>query len=66
MNKKKEKTYTVAFAESHSVYYVVKAVDEEEAYDRAYEYDDSQEWALDSWDNGIESRDHGFTEENKE
>ena len=59
----KEKTFKVAMAELHSQYYVVKAVDEDQAFVRAYNYDENEEWALDTYDAGIESQEHAFTEE---
>jgi len=55
--------YKVAMAESHSQFYKVKAKNEDEAVERAYMYDEDQEWAIDTWDEGIETQDHAFTEE---
>lgn len=55
--------YRVAMAELHSVYYVVKAKNHEQATDRAYMYDEDQDWAIDTWDEGTETQDHAFTEE---
>ena len=59
----KLKTYRVAFAESHSQYYEVRAKDEDQAFERAYDYDENKSWALGTLDEGIESRDHALTEE---
>ena len=59
----KEKTYRVAMAELHSQYYVVKAKDADQATERAYFFDEDQDWAIETWDAGIETQDHAFTEE---
>ena len=50
-------------AESHSQFYKVKAKNEDQARERAYAYDDDQDWAIETWDAGIETQDHAFTEE---
>ena len=57
------KTYRVAMAETHSQYYEVKAKNENQAIERAYAYDEDKSWALGTWDEGIETQDHAFTEE---
>ena len=50
---KKEKTYTVLWGMCTATYYVVKAQDEEQAYDRSgYNYDPDEDWAVDSWEDG--------------
>ena len=59
----KEKTYRVAMAELHSQYYLVKAKDADQATERAYFFDEDQDWAIETWDAGIETQDHAFTEE---
>ena len=59
----KLKTFRVLMAETHGQYYEVRARDEDHAVERAYDYDEDKSWALDTWDEGIESRDHAFTEE---
>ena len=56
-------TYRVAMAESHSQYYEVVAKDEDQACERAYQYDPSKIWAIDTWDEGVETQDHAFTEQ---
>ena len=50
-------------AESHSQFYKVKAKNEEQAIERAYAYDEDKSWAIETWDAGIETQDHAFTEE---
>tara|TARA_R100000278_G_scaffold26711_1_gene24479 strand:+ start:442 stop:624 length:183 start_codon:yes stop_codon:yes gene_type:complete len=55
--------YKVAMAEIHSQFYKVKAKNEDEARDRAYAYDENKSWAIETWDAGIETQDHSFTEE---
>ena len=57
------KTYRVLMAETHAQYYEVLAKNEDQAYDRAIAYDENKSWALGTWDEGIESRDHALTEE---
>ena len=59
----KEKTYRVAMAELHSQYYVVKAKDADQATERAYNFDENQDWAIETYDDGVETQDHAFTEE---
>ena len=48
----KEKTYRVAIAESHSQYYLVKAKDADQATERAFNFDENQDWAIETWDAG--------------
>ena len=55
--------FKVAMAESHSQFYKVKAKNEDEARERAYKYDEGQDWAIETWDAGVETQDHAFTEE---
>ena len=55
--------YKIAIAETHSQYYRVKAKNEDQATDRAFAYDESKSWAIETWDDGVESQDHAFTEE---
>ena len=59
----KLKTFRVLMAETHAQYYEVRARDEDHAVERAYDYDEKKSWALGTWDEGIESRDHALTEE---
>ena len=59
----KLKTYRVAFAESHSQYYEVRAKDEDQAFDRAIAYDEDKSWALGTWDEGVNDQSHADTEE---
>ena len=59
----KLKTYRVAFAESHSQYYEVRAQDEDQAFDRAIAYDEDKSWALGTWDEGVNDQSHADTEE---
>ena len=59
----KLKTFRVLMAETHAQYYEVRAEDEDQAVERAYDYDEDKSWALGTWDEGIESRDHALTEE---
>ena len=40
-------------AETHAQYYEVQAINEDQATERAYEYDEDKSWALDTWDEGI-------------
>ena len=47
------KTYRVLMAETHSQYYEVKAIDEDEATQLAYNYDEDKPWALGTWDEGV-------------
>ena len=54
MNEPKEKTYTVLWGMCNATYYVVKAKDEDEAVDRSgYNYDPDEEWAVETYDNGL-------------
>ena len=62
----KEKTYRVAMAELHSQFYVVKAKNADQATERAYNFDEDQDWAIETWDEGVETQDHAFTEEDRE
>ena len=56
MNDPKEKTYTVLWGMCTATYYVVKAKDEDEAVDRSgYNYDPDEEWAVETYNNGIKS-----------
>tara|TARA_R100000278_G_scaffold103709_2_gene80101 strand:+ start:458 stop:640 length:183 start_codon:yes stop_codon:yes gene_type:complete len=55
--------YKIAIAETHSQYYKVKAKNEDEAVNRAFAYDETKSWAIETWDVGIEAKDHAFTEE---
>ena len=57
------KTYRVLMAETHAQYYEVLAEDEDQARERAYDWDEDQEWAVDTWDEGINHQDHADTEE---
>ena len=57
------KTYRVLMAETHSQYYEVLAEDEDQAVERAYAYDESKSWALDTWDDGVNDQSHADTEE---
>ena len=59
----KEKTYRVLMAETHSQYYEVQADNEDQAIERAYAYDEDQDWALDTWDEGVNDQVHADTEE---
>ena len=63
MNEPKEKTFRVLMAETHSQYYEVKAKNEDEAVERAYSYDEDKEWALDTYDEGVNDQVHADTEE---
>ena len=63
MNEPKEKTFRVLMAETHSQYYEVKAKDEDEAIERAYDWDEDQEWALDTWDEGVNDQVYADTKE---
>lgn len=47
------KTFRVLVAETHAQYYEVQAIDEDQATERALEYDEDKSWALDTWDEGI-------------
>ena len=49
----KEKTYRVAMAELHSQFYVVKAKNADQATERAYNFDEDQDWAIETWDDGV-------------
>lgn len=57
------KTFRVLMAETHAQYYEVKAIDEDQATQRAYEYDKDKSWALDTWDGGITNKDSCDVEE---
>ena len=50
-------------AETHGQYYEVRAKDEDQAVERAYAYDESKSWALDTWDEGVNDVSHADTEE---
>ena len=50
-------------AETHGQYYEVRAKDEDQAVERAYAYDESKSWALDTWDEGVNDQSHADTEE---
>ena len=50
-------------AETHSQYYEVQANDEDQARERAYDYDEDQDWALRTWDEGVNDQSHADTEE---
>ena len=60
---KKEKTYTVLWGMCTATYYVVKAEDEDQAVERAYDYDEDKSWALGTWDEGVNDQSHADTEE---
>jgi hypothetical protein len=49
----KLKTYQVLMSETHAKYYEVKAIDEDQATQRAYDYDEDKSWALGTWDEGV-------------
>jgi len=57
------KTYKVLMAETHAKYYEIKANNEDQARQRAYDWDEDQEWAVSTWDEGITHSDHAETEE---
>ena len=57
------KTYRVLMAETHSQYYEVLAEDEDQAVERAYDYDEDKSWALGTWDEGVNDQSHAETEE---
>tara|TARA_R100000458_G_C8064954_1_gene106257 strand:+ start:272 stop:460 length:189 start_codon:yes stop_codon:yes gene_type:complete len=59
----KEKTFRVLMAETHSQYYEVLAENEDQARERAYDYDEDKSWALDTWDDGVNDQVHADTEE---
>ena len=59
----KEKTFRILMAETHSQYYEVLAINEDEALKRAYNYDENESWALDAWDDGVNDQVHAHTEE---
>ena len=50
-------------AETHAQYYEVLAENEDQARERAYDWDEDQDWALDTWDEGVNHQDHAETEE---
>ena len=52
----KMKTFRVFMAETHSKYYEVQAEGEDQAIERAYFYDEDQEWALDTYDEGVDDQ----------
>ncbi len=64
------KTFRVLVAETHAQYYEVQAIDEDQATQRAYDYDEDKSWALNKWDEGITNKDscdvyeHHVKEEN--
>lgn len=47
------KTFRVLMAETHAQYYEVQAIDEDQATERAYDWNEDAPWALDTWDEGI-------------
>ena len=47
------KTFNVLMAETHAQYYQVLATDEDQATERAYDYNEDKSWALGTWDEGI-------------
>ena len=49
----KLKTYQVLMAETHAQYYEVAAINEDQATERAYDYDEDKPWALGTWDEGV-------------
>ena len=53
-------------AETHSQYYEVLAEDEDQAWERAYSYDEDKPWALGTWDEGVNDQTHAHTEEVEE
>jgi len=54
MNEPKEKTYKVLWGMCFATYYEVKASSEEEAIERSgYNYDSSEEWAIDTWEDDL-------------
>ena len=57
------KTYRVLMAETHAQYYEVEADNEDQAIERAYDYDEDKSWALDTWDEGVNDQVHSITEE---
>ena len=59
----KLKTFKVLMAETHSQYYEVLAENEDQACERAYDYDEDKSWALGTWDEGVNHQDHADTEE---
>ena len=40
-------------AETHAQYYEVTAINEDQATERAYDYDEDKPWALGTWDEGV-------------
>ena len=50
-------------AETHAQYYEVLAEDEDQARERAYDWDEDQEWALDTWDEGVNDQVYADTKE---
>ena len=56
-------TYRVLVGETHAQYYEVEAKNENQARDRAYYYDEDQDWAIDTWDDGVIDQNHADTEE---
>ena len=50
-------------AETHGQYYEVLAEDEDQAVERAYDYDEDKSWALGTWDEGVNDQSHADTEE---
>ncbi len=57
------KTYRVLMGETHAQYYEILAEDEDQARERAYDWDEDEEWALDTWDEGVIDQVHAETEE---
>jgi len=52
----KEKTYQVLWGMTVATYYKVKASSEDEAIERSgCDYDEDEEWALGTWEEGYES-----------
>ena len=56
-------TYRVLVGETHAQYYEVVARDEDQAMERAYNWDEDQRWAIDTWDEGVVDQNHADTEE---
>ena len=50
-------------AETHAQYYEVLAENEDQARERAYDYDEDKSWALSTWDEGVNDLVHADTEE---
>ena len=50
-------------AETHAQYYEVLAENEDQARERAYDYDEDKSWELSTWDEGVNYKFHSDTEE---